>query len=99
MRRGEGRNKIPYIKKERRAVLQRVKVSDVGRSIASAGELNWLITRVSCDYLLAIPEPFGYEELNEIMGVFESAKQEFYRKVVVPFEEEKLEKNGDVYEK
>jgi len=31
------------------------------------------------------------------MGALEGAKLEFYRRVVVPYEEKKMKENGDVY--
>jgi len=39
-----------------------------------------------------------YKTLNEVIGVLECAGQEFYRKVVVPYEDLKRLKNGPVSE-
>jgi hypothetical protein len=58
------------------------------------GQLNYVITRILVKQL--VPES-GYTKFNELLGVMEAAKQEFYRRVVVPYEDKKLEKNGDVY--
>ena len=61
------------------------------------GELNYLITILCQDYMgvkAAIP---NYAIFNEVIGVLECAKQEFYRRMVVPYEEGKIEQNGDVY--
>jgi hypothetical protein len=33
-----------------------------------------------------------------LTGVLENIKQEFYRRVAVPYEEEKIVKNGDIRE-
>jgi hypothetical protein len=40
----------------------------------------------------------NYKHINEIIGVLECAKQEFYRRVAAPYEDTKIQENGDVYE-
>jgi len=37
-----------------------------------------------------------FTTMSQIIGVLESVKQEFYRRVVAPYEEEKIKENGDV---
>ena len=39
----------------------------------------------------------SYATFNEVVGVLECAKQEFYRRVVAGYEQEKFVANGDVY--
>ncbi len=58
------------------------------------GELNYCITKL-CDHFLA--GTVTYRSLNEVIGVLECAKQEFYRRVCVPYEDKKMSANGDVY--
>ncbi len=81
---------MPYIKQELRKFLN----IDDDRPIESTGELNYFITNVIMNFL---PANYNYNDLNAVMGVLESVKQEFYRRVVVPYEEKKMEENGDVY--
>ena len=38
----------------------------------------------------------NYSKANELVGVLECVKQEFYRRQVVPYEEEKIGENGDL---
>ena len=38
-----------------------------------------------------------YQTINDILGALEGAKMEFYRRVAVPYEQEKILDNGDVY--
>lgn len=67
----------------------------------TAGELNYTITKLCLRYLKHKTYKGGhydYERINAVMGALESAKQEFYRRVAVPYEEKKIEENGDVYE-
>jgi len=55
------------------------------------GELNYVITRI-----LKESYPLRYFNLNRAMGVLESAKLEFYRRVVAPYEDIKIKESGDV---
>lgn len=82
---------MPYIAKERRSALAH------GDSPKTAGELNFVITDKVMSYVKA-QGLISYATLNEVLGVLEAAKQEFYRRVVAPHEEEKCKENGDVYE-
>ena len=56
------------------------------------GVINHIITKI-----LIGTYPHNYEQLNAIIGVMECTKLEFYRRVVVPYEDRKMEENGDVY--
>jgi len=38
-----------------------------------------------------------YAHLNEVVGVLECAKLELYRRVVAPYEDQKMTESGDVY--
>ena len=82
---------MPYIEKERRIDL------DAGEAPLSVGELNYALTQLCVDYLFEEnPEP-TYSDYNDIIGVLESVKLEFYRRMVTPYEDKKLMENGDVY--
>jgi len=90
---------MPYIKPERREDIHvnKGKIFEIIRmsSIQSAGELNFAITVLCGDYLDL--KGLSYQHINEVIGVLECAKQEFYRRVAVPYEDEKCMENGDVY--
>lgn len=88
---------MPYIKQERRAELLLGSDSDeaVGY-MRTPGELNYLITRLCNDYLVSAVVP-GYSAYNDVIGALECAKQEFYRRIVAPYEDIKIKENGDVY--
>lgn len=65
----------------------------------SEGDLNYIITKILMmvlDGSFRI-KPASYRDLNLILGVLEAVKQEFYRRVVAPYEDKKREENGDVY--
>jgi hypothetical protein len=59
------------------------------------GDLNYLITTLCVRHLKKIG--IKYDTLNEVIGVLECAKQEFYRRMVAGYEEVRRLKNGDVY--
>jgi hypothetical protein len=81
---------MPYVDPETRSAL------DAGTPPSSAGELNYVITRLVDDYL-ARQGGIRYARLNEVVGVLECAKLELYRRVAGPYEDGKLAESGDVY--
>lgn len=81
---------MPYIIPERRKRLVE------GNELPdSAGELNYLITKLVDRYIQVHGR--NYRTLNEAIGVLECAKLELYRRVAAPYEDEKIKENGDVY--
>jgi hypothetical protein len=55
------------------------------------GQYNYVITRL----LLTIPHS-SYGDIQGVIGLLECIKQEFYRRVAVPYEQNKIEANGDL---
>jgi hypothetical protein len=80
---------MPYIAKDRRAEL------DPMVHPTTPGELNYCITMVVVDYLRS--KGLSYGTVNDIVGALEGAKMEFYRRVAIPYEDKKIQENGDVY--
>lgn len=66
-----------------------------GESLGMAGCLNYAITRLFLETLLADP---GYLKIALATGVLENVKQEMYRRLAAPYEDTKIADNGDVYE-
>ena len=60
------------------------------------GELNYAITSIIDDWLKR--KGVRYASINLAIGVLECAKLELYRRVAAPYEDKKMEENGDVYE-
>jgi len=63
--------------------------------IRTAGELNYLITRLVHTFLGQKPE--SYQNYNDALGALEGAKLELYRRKIGPYENKKIEENGDVF--
>ena len=81
---------MPYISQEERRDLF------AGGDILTAGQLNYQITVLVVEYLRT--NKLNYQTINDIVGALEGAKAEFQRRVVNPYEKDKIETNGDVYE-
>ena len=81
---------MPYIEPHAREQLDLLM-----RHPTTAGELNYLLTRLCHNY--RITKGLSYQTCNDILGALEGAKQEFYRRVVAPYENTKIGENGDVY--
>lgn len=62
---------------------------------AFSGFLNYTCTRLA---LKIIPER-RYWVIALVVGVFKNVGDEFYRRFGVPYEDEQIEKSGDVYPK
>jgi len=85
---------MPYITKEDRKQYKDVLETIKKTGIATAGDLNYIVTCISNIYLNECGE--CYKTYNEIIGVLESAKLEYYRRNVAPYEDKKIKENGDV---
>lgn len=81
---------MPYIKKEDRPQFTAVETV----SPKTAGELNYCITTLVTQYLKQ--ETVSYAKINEVVGVLECAKLELYRRLAAPYEDTKIQENGDV---
>ena len=57
------------------------------------GHLNYIISKL-CNAKFRANRK--YSEGESVVGLLECAKQEFYRKMLAPLEEEKIKENGDV---
>jgi hypothetical protein len=80
---------MPYIVPTARQII------DTGGAIQTAGELNYAFTQVIKRYLSIHGK--SYTVFNDIVGALEGAKAEFQRRIVTPYEDEKIKQNGDVY--
>ena len=91
---------MPYIDPELRprwdAVVEKFEsVIDEFHSI-KAGELNYLLTKIVYSWF-RISNP-SYDRIQAVVGLLECVKQEFYRRVAVPYEDRKKKEEGDVFE-
>ena len=85
---------MPYIKNEDRDKFVNKDVLMAGALANNAGELNYVISMVCKGYL--VQHGREYRVFNDIIGVLEAAKMEIYRRQLAPYEDIKIEKNGDL---
>jgi hypothetical protein len=89
------RKNMPYIPQDRRPVFSK-DIDSLVSKIKNEGELNYVMTMLARGYVGAHTYK-SYSLLNAVVGVFESAKAEFQRRVVNPYENSKIHQNGDVF--
>ena len=82
---------MPYIKDEDRKWLDPM----LKQYAKSGGELNFQFTMLAITYFQI--NGGNYQAINDVLGALEGAKLEFYRRLAAPYEETKIEQNGDVY--
>lgn len=100
---------MPYIKNEERASLD-VEIKQLSEKLAQrysstldgfAGRLNYTITKIVLEYFESRKSIQGntkinYADWNEVIGALECCKFELYRRLIAPYEDEKIQQNGDV---
>lgn len=100
---------MPYIKQSERNELNlqikqladRLSQLSTSNDGLIAGRLNYTITKLVLEYYQSLRQIQGhfkitYSDWNEILGALECCKLELYRKHIAPYEDEKIEQNGDV---
>lgn len=87
---------MPYIYKEQRQKFEGM-FTDMP-TLQSPGELNYVLTTVCQQYIQHSLTGTNYRTYNDIIGALEACKLEFYRRAVSPYEDTKIQTNGDVYQ-
>lgn len=91
---------MPYITQNERDKIDNVidsliteinKTSDENLS----GVLNYTMTRIIS---ASMKNNVRYNKINNLIGVLECVKMELYRRVAAPYEDKKIDCNGDVKE-
>ena len=90
---------MPYIPMEKRETLDHTIISLACRLLAHeederAGMLNYAISSLLARLSKG---DVNYRNINRMIGVLECAKLELYRRLASPYEDEKMQSNGDVY--
>ena len=90
---------MPYILKTEREKfndLIKIIVHDLSESGEYDGKLNYVVSSIINGILKERGK--NYHELNKMIGVVECVKQELYRRLAAPYEDKKIEENGDVFD-
>lgn len=81
---------MPYIKQYLRLQVLRTYVPH------NAGEFAFLISQLIVRYIKH--KGLSYETLHSIDGILGTSHNEFRRRVLNPYEDQKIKENGDVYD-
>jgi hypothetical protein len=86
---------VPYIDRPTRAELDPL-IEVLAGHVHTPGELAYCLTKLM---LSRLPprDLWDYRTLSALRGVIQDVSDEFYRRVLVEFEEQKRDINGDVY--
>jgi len=93
---------MPYITQRKRAELDEsiqllandINAMKLGEDNNTEGNMNYAITKL----LISVYGPnWRYRHINDVVGVLECAKLEFYRRAAAPYETQKSFEEGDVY--
>lgn len=87
---------MPYITKDRREKfngdIENIvnKIQENGNAV---GDINYIISKIIWKLF---DNNRRYSNANELMGVLQGVQQEFYRRKVAVYEDEAIQKNGDI---
>lgn len=81
---------MPYVDKNKR-----INICKEPTKIDHPGDLNYYITHILMHYMKN-KGGLNYTNINEIIGVLECVKNEFYSVVARPYEDVKKKENGDI---
>lgn len=87
---------MPYIKDFNKRLTIDAHIYDLLQEVHNEGDLNYTITKICLVYLSKFS--LSYAILNTIIGTLSCVLSEFYRRVVAPYEDKKIEENGDIKE-
>lgn len=98
---------MPYIKRDSRLHLDncidsmvdclrgKLVLPDDPKALSSIlGDINYCFSRI----ITQVMGDVSYSKIAMVTGVLENIKQEFYRRVAVPYEDGKMAENGDITE-
>jgi len=94
------RKKLPYIRDEfRRKIDQHFHDYGLNHFTPRNGaEMNYIVCTLVRNFLGLHPEiekNIAYSQIQEMIGALECAKMELYRRIAVPYEDQKIDENGD----
>ncbi|MFA5048595.1 MAG: hypothetical protein WC516_06245 [Patescibacteria group bacterium] len=81
---------MPYVKDRRKELDKIVKLMNK-KEVLVNGDLNYILFKF-CKYHIAP----SYNNYKQFLGELDCCKLEIYRRLVAPYENKKIEENGDV---
>ena len=68
-------------------------ITNNGSSKAKVGDINYVFSKIIWELFDKNP---SYTLGNDLMGVLEGVRSEFYRRKLGPYEDQKMKENGDI---
>jgi hypothetical protein len=84
---------MPYIKKEERVQFQTA-LNYLAQNIETDGDLNYCMSFLI--HKILEKRGVNYQNMNNLVGSLECAKNEFIRTIMSPYEDKKRLENGNV---
>ncbi len=84
---------MPYINKAERKRFD-FYLDALNANIISPGEFNYCVSRLAWDMVKRLGG--NYAACNTVIGALECAKLELYRRVIAPYENDCIQRNGDI---
>jgi hypothetical protein len=84
---------MPYIPEDHRPELNKI-LDHVNVAAMTPGDMNYFISMLVWRKFKVKP---GYAAGNELVGILECVKQEFYRRQLAPYEDQVRVINGDLH--
>ncbi len=84
---------MPYIKQTRRENINPA-LNSLFTLDLNEGDLNYIFSMLIHNYIDI--NGLNYANCNNMIGVLECAKLELYRKLIAPYEDEKIQENGGI---
>lgn len=84
---------MPYIDKERRCFIK-PGIEEASGCIYNTGDLTYAMFLLCVEFMASEGE--SYDNYSKCLAALESAKLEFYRRFVGPYEDKKIMENGDI---
>ena len=97
---------MPYVNEDLRHELEveleelvsRIDITAFKHGVSYRGLLNYTMCVLAARLLMRSHSSPSYDQLNDALGVFEAAKLEFHRRLMVRYEGNKIAENGDLPE-
>ena len=84
---------MPYIKPEEKAKFDENSLYGAGLKCEHPGDLNYAISEIIAGYIASKGK--RYQHMNDVLGALHAAGLEFNRRIVAPYEDTKIQENGD----
>lgn len=82
---------MPYIKKENRKAMDKVIAAMAEADVKADGDLNYILYKF-CKYFISP----SYNNYKNFCGELRQCATEIERRILAPYEDEKIIENGDV---